>query len=351
MPSRWTTEQANDWYARLPWLVGCNYTPRTAINQLEMWQADTFDAKTIQQELGWAAKIGFNSLRVFLHDLLWFDDAAGFRSRIDRFLGIAAKHRIGVMFVFFDSCWHPFPRLGQQRDPELHVHNSGWVQSPGVTVLRDEKRFNRLKPYVRDIVGHFRDDSRIHAWDLWNEPDNMNTNSRGTRDLGEEKPKLAAKYLPRVFEWARSAKPTQPLTSGVWAGDWSADEKLQPHQVVQLDNSDVISFHCYGNAADMEKRITSLRRLNRPLLCTEYMARPVGSTFDADLPVLHRERVAAYNWGLVAGRTQTQYPWDSWGKQYDAEPKLWFHEIFRPSGKPYRAAEAKLIAKLAGATT
>src|SRR5688572_24137605 len=96
---RWTEEQARAWYAKQPWLVGANYIPATAINELEMWQADTFDPKRIDTELAWAESIGMNTMRVFLHDLAWKQDAPGFRKRIDTFLSIAAKHKIKPMLV------------------------------------------------------------------------------------------------------------------------------------------------------------------------------------------------------------------------------------------------------------
>src|SRR4029077_19070278 len=92
--SRWTTAAAADWYAKQAWLVGSNYIPADAINELEMWQADTFDTKRIDLELGWAEAIGLNTMRVFLHDLPWQQDAGGFKKRIDTFLQIAAKHHI-----------------------------------------------------------------------------------------------------------------------------------------------------------------------------------------------------------------------------------------------------------------
>ncbi len=38
---RWSVEKANEWYAKQPWLVGCNFIPSTAVNQLEMWQEET----------------------------------------------------------------------------------------------------------------------------------------------------------------------------------------------------------------------------------------------------------------------------------------------------------------------
>jgi hypothetical protein len=83
---RWTPERAHEWYAAQAWLVGCNFAPSTAINQLEMWQAETFDPETIDRELGWAKSIGFNTVRVFLHELPWQEDRVGYFERVDTFL-------------------------------------------------------------------------------------------------------------------------------------------------------------------------------------------------------------------------------------------------------------------------
>ena len=350
MAEKWSPERAQAWRAAHPWLVGCNYTPRTAISPLEMWQAETFAPDVIREELGWAKGLGFNSVRVFLHDLAWAQDARGFLDRVDAVFEIAREHGIGVMPVFFDSCWHPFPHVGRQPEPEPGVHNSGWVQSPGVAVLRDAARFDQLEPYVTDVVARFADDVRVQVWDVWNEPDNPNAMSYGPRDLGEGKSIVAAELLPRAFEWVRSASPTQPLTSGIWLGDWSSDETLKAHERVQLELSDVISFHCYGAADDAERRVEQLARYGRPLFCTEYMSRASGSTFEAILPVFKRHHVGAYNWGFVAGRTQTNYPWDSWQRPYPHEPELWFHDIFRGDGTAYRPDEVELIRSLTAPT-
>jgi len=343
---KWSAKRARDWYAKQPWLVGCNFIPRTAINQLEMWQAETFDPKGIDEELSWAAGLGMNTARIFLHDLLWTQDSKQFLNRIDRVLAMAKKRGIGAMIVFFDSVWHPFPHLGPQREPEVGVHNSGWVQSPGVAVLRDEKAFDALKGYVTGVIKHFSDDPRVQVWDLWNEPDNVNSLSYGPRDIPQSKADIVTKLLPRVFEWARSAKPTQPLTSGIWLGDWTSPNTLKPWESIQVEQSDVISFHCYGEPNDMERRIGYLRQYQRPLLCTEYMSRGTGSTFEAILPLLKQHRVGAYNWGFVEGRSQTIYPWDSWQTPYLHEPDPWFHDIFRNNGLPYKKEEVQLIKSL-----
>jgi Cellulase (glycosyl hydrolase family 5) len=343
---RWTEKAANDWYARQPWLVGSNYIPATAINELEMWQQETFDPERIDKELGWAESLGLNTMRVFLHDLPWQQDAQGFQKRIDTFLRIAAKHHIRPFFVLFDSCWDPNPKLGPQHAPRPGVHNSGWVQSPGAKALQDPGQQARLQAYVQGVVRAFAKDDRVLGWDLWNEPDNTNDGSYSELEP-RDKAKLVLALLPKVFEWARKQHPIQPLTSGVWKGDWSSPNKLDPMVKIQLEMSDVISFHNYDNAEEFEKHIRWLQQYHRPIICTEYMARGNGSTFQGSLSVARKYDVGAINWGLVAGKTQTYLPWDSWAHPYtDREPAVWFHEIFRTDGTPYRQEEAELIRKL-----
>ena len=345
---RWSEKQAADWYAAQPWLVGANYIPANAINELEMWQAGTFDPKRIDLELGWAESIGMNTMRVFLHDLPWQQDAAGFRKRIDTFLQIAAKHHIKPLFVLFDSCWDPEPHLGKQHAPTPGVHNSGWVQSPGAKALQDPSQYPRLEAYVKGVVGAFAKDDRVLGWDIWNEPDNGNGSSYPKLEP-KNKNDLVLGLLPQAFAWARAAHPTQPLTSGVWKDDWSDPQKLGPGAKIQLTLSDIVSFHNYDKADEFERRILSLQQYHRPIICTEYMARGNGSTFQGSLPIAKKYNVGAINWGLVAGKTQTYLPWDSWQHPYtDREPAIWFHEVFRTDGQPYSADEVTLIRRLTG---
>jgi hypothetical protein len=343
---RWTEEHAKAWYAEQPWPVGADFLPTTAINELEMWQSDTYDPKTIDRELGWAEAIGMNTMRVFLHNLLWEQDAPGFQKRMDDFLTIAARHHIRPVFVLFDSCWDPFPKLGPQRPPIPGVHNSGWVQAPGSLVLADASQYPKLEQYVKGVVRAFADDQRILAWDLWNEPDNGNDSSYAKGDP-KDKNEIVAKLLPQVFQWARSAQPSQPLTSGVWHGDWNSLEKMPPVARIQIEQSDVISFHEYGWPEQFEARVKTLEQFHRPIICTEYMARNIGSTFDTILPLAKKYHVGAINWGLVAGKSQTWIPWDSWQRPYVSDqPMVWQHDVFYPDGRPYREREVEIIKAL-----
>ena len=346
--TRWTAAEANDWYAKQPWIVGANYTNASAINQLDMFQAASWNPKEIDRELGWAKQFGMNTMRVYLHDLLHQQDPEGFKRRIDEFLTISARHGIRPIFVLFDSCWNPDPKLGPQHPPIPGVHNSGWVQSPGRTDLIDPRNDARFRRYVEDVVGTFAKDPRVLAWDLWNEPDNHGGGMYNDDQLAQEQQRIE-QLLPQVFAWARSRRPIQPLTSGVWIGeDWSPGSKsLNAIQRTQLAESDVISFHNYEWPESFERRIAQLKPYGRPILCTEWMARSAGSTPDTNLPIAVRENVAMINWGFVKGEIQTHLPWDSWERPYTVQqPVAWFHDLLQPDGKPYRQREMEIFKAL-----
>ncbi len=352
---QWSVARASIWYDQLPWPVGFNYAPRYAINQLEMWQEDTFDPVIIDQELGWAAGIGFNMVRVFLHHLPWQQDAAAFSQRIDLFLSIAEKHDIDVMFVLFDDVWNPVPQLGKQPEPTPGVHNSGWVQSPGAAILGDIHRHDELEPYVRGILSRYGDDERVAIWDLYNEPGNLNAIPYGNAEV-DDKPKYSLILLEKVFAWARSEKPIQPLTSGVWRvkdGRWLGEDKDDSGAALfdfMLQHSDIVTFHSYLNAAETAIAIDSLTVLDRPMICTEYIARGHDSTFETLLPLFAEQDIGAIHWGFVSGKTQTIYPWRSWvgairfwDSLFSDEPDPWHHDLLYADGRPYRPAEVELI--------
>jgi hypothetical protein len=349
---RWSAERANAWYAEQPWLAGANYAPSTASNQLEMWQAETWDPETIDRELGWAASIGFNVMRVFLHDMVWAADPQGFEKRIDEYLTISEKHGIKTMLVPFDSVWNPFPKLGPQEEPVPGVHNSRWVQSPHIDIQKDPSRYDELKPYFTGILTRFKDDKRVLMWDLFNEPGNpvpqYQPKEGWTR---EEKEKAHTILLNKLFDWAREVNPSQPLTVGVWVEVGRRTNPVTELDRVMLERSDIITFHNYDPARGMKTSVEWLKESGRPILCTEYMARGAGSTFKGIMPYLKEQSVGAINWGFIDGRSQTIYPWDSWEKPYTEEPKPWFHDVFRKDGTHYDPEETELIRTLTGRGT
>lgn len=326
----WTIKKAQKWSKQWGWLRGSNFQPSTAINQLEMFQAETFDTVTIDRELGWAKGLGMNCMRVFLHHAAWEEDKEGFKKRMNKYLEISWKYKIGTMFVFFDDCWNPVYKIGKQPDPKPGIHNSGWVRDPGDLIYQNPELLVILEAYVKDILTTFGKDKRVVIWDLYNEP--------GNNGLFDKSLPL----LKKVFEWGRTVNPTQPLTSGVWASDLINLNKYQ------LKNSDIITYHDYNKVDFHRTVIDSLKySYGRPMICTEYMARTRGSLFETIMPLLKEKNVGALNWGFVSGKTNTIFAWDS-PIPSGQEPTVWFHDIFRKDGTPFSTNEVKIIKKLTG---
>jgi hypothetical protein len=323
----WSLEKAGAWYDTHKWISGANYIPHTAINQLEMWQAETFDPETIDKELDWAEGIGFNTMRVFLHSMAWKQDPDGFKMRVDRYLAIADRHHIQTIFVFFDDCWNKVPYEGKQPEPKPGIHNSGWMQDPGDPASKDSTGFPVLEKYVKDILKAFGKDNRILLWDLYNEPGNSG------------KAETSLVLLKKAFQWAREINPDQPISAGIWAWDFEA------YNIFQYLNSDIITYHNYEDAEKHLRVIQLLKFSGRPLICTEYMARTRNSRFSTIMPMLKEKRVGAINWGFVAGKTNTIYAWDT-PVPDGSEPVEWFHDIFRRDGTSYRQDETDLIRRL-----
>lgn len=327
--TKWPEAKAKEWYARQGWLRGCNFQPSTAINQLEMFQAETFDTATINKELGWAENLGFNVMRVYLHHLLWTSDREGFKKRLDTYLTISSRHKIKTLFVFFDDCWNDTAWVGTQPAPKPGIHNSGWVRDPGTMLYRYPDTLRSLEAYVKDVLTTFKNDGRILMWDLYNEPGNS----------GQFQKSLP--LLTKVFQWAREIRPSQPVTAGVWS-DGSDFKELNRFQ---LENSDIITYHNYSYIDNHKTNIDTLRKYGRPLICTEYMARRNGSLFQIITPLLKKENVGAINWGFVSGKTNTIFAWDTPIKD-GKEPPLWFHDIYRKDGSAFSNSEVEFLKQL-----
>ena len=354
---RWTEERAWQWHNENGWMVGTNFNPSTSINQLEFWQEDTYDPETIERELEWSAELGMNMHRVYLHNLLWDQDSIGFLERVDNYLNISESKNIKTLFVLLDDVWHPVPKLGKQPEPIPFVHNSGWVQAPGSEILGDSSRHDELKNYVKGVISHFADDKRVVGWDLYNEPDNVassdpenlvnNINFRGLNRGPEVKEKhiYSLSLLKKMFLWAREVNPSQPLTVGLWKDSetWNDIDNLSAIDRFAISNSDVISFHAYGDLEETRKKIEDLEQFNRPLLCTEYLARGEQNTFQIMLPLFKEKEIAAVNWGFVAGKTNTAFPWSSWQVEFDSLPKIWHHDIYLPDKTPYDEKEIAFL--------
>ena len=329
----WPREKAHAWYSRQPWMLGFNYVPSTAGNTTELWQADTFDLPTIQREVGWAQSIGYNAMRLFVQYLVWKADPIGLSERFDQVLAIAAAKGISVVPVLFDDCAFgdpplPDPYLGKQKEPTPGMILPSWTPSPGRKLGLDPAERPMLARYVQEFIGTCRTDPRILFWDLFNEPMNHAKVGDGS-------------FITDAFGWARAAEPTQPITVGTFN-----NENPQFNDLL-YSQSDLLTFHAYTDAAGLRAAIEALKPRGYPIICTEWMARFYKSSFETDLPVFRDAGVGCFQWGLVNGRTQCQFPWHN--KPGDSVHELgWFHDILHPDGSPYRPAEIGVISTMAG---
>ncbi|GAP73448.1 glycoside hydrolase family 5 [Candidatus Symbiothrix dinenymphae] len=330
--NRWSEERANNWYKSFKWLNGVNYIPSDAINYTAMWDKTSFNPALIDKELALAQSIGLNCVRVVLQYAVYADDPAYFLSALERFLEICDKHDITVMPTFFDDCTfgeNADPVIGKQDEPRIGWYAWAWSPSPGHTMVVDESRHPLLEKYVKDVLRKFKNDPRVLLWDLYNEPTNTKPTSEGYRSIP---------LVKSVFVWARAINPSQPLTVGTWNGNKELNE-------IVFAQSDIISFHNYGSKEAMAKQIQDLRNYNRPLICTEWMNRPLKSTVEDVMPVLKNENVGGFLWGLVNGKTQTHL---TWGHRPEKLPYtgVWQHDLYHSDFKPYNMEEIEIIKNL-----
>jgi hypothetical protein len=355
---RWSEANAKGWWAEQPWVCGFNFLPSTAVNFVEMWHPDTFDMPTIERELGWASAIGFNAIRVNLPFIGWVHDRDGLLVRLEQVISLADERGIATVPCLFDDCGFggAEPVWGAQPDPEPGVHNSRAVASPGRLAVLDPALRPELKDYVQDIVGSYSGDPRVLFWDLYNEPGNrMNFDSAQYSRFSSKLENHALTLMEQTFQWAREKQPTQPLTVAAWTTPLPEDD-AHPYQT-EIDrsallHSDIITFHAYWGRKRVTQFIDYLSVLDRPILCTEWMARAVDSKISDQLALFHERDVGCFQWGLVKGRTQTYLPWPkdlvrAHGGQPDAD--VWFHDLLREDGEPYDAREVQTIEKLTGA--
>lgn len=327
---RWTISRINQWYSQLPWIVGCNYVPTYAINQIEMWQKSTFNPKIIDSELGLAESIGFNTIRIFAHDLVWKSERNDFFSNMRVFLDLCEKHQMRVIYtIFTNGGWEP-SEMGSQPAPVPGLHNGGWRQTPGMnTVMNHPEKWGSMESYVKDTISTFASDSRILCWDIFNEPAN-----RPVKDI--------TGFVRLAFSWARQITPSQPLTSAFMS------YKFNRLNVFLADNCDFLSFHNYGNKKSLQLAIDQMKPFGRPIVCKEWLARHLGSTVQDCLPFFKENKVGAINWGLIPGKLQTQIPWKRLLERFPDAEKIWFHDLFDEKHRPYDQAEIDLIKKLTG---
>ncbi|MEZ8130642.1 cellulase family glycosylhydrolase [Enterovibrio norvegicus] len=345
--NRWSAEDVNAWQQQHGWFCGFNYLPRTAVNWNEMWQSDSFDLTTIEQELNWAKAVGFNVVRTNLPFIVWQHERDALLCNVKRFLSVCKRHGLSVILTLLDDCEFSgnSPLYGEQPAPSEGVHNSQALASPGREHVMNREIWSDIERYTKDVISQFQHDPRIALWDLYNEPTNRMMFKDGIhREFSPELEIYSHQLMENMFRWARDVAPVQPLTVAAWHAELDTPFD-HPTDQRALALSDVITFHAYVSPASMQNVITTLRDVNRPILCTEWMARHLESTYQKQLPMLKENNIGAVQWGLVKGKTQTWLPWP-WVTPTDNQQALWFHDLLDESGSPFDPNEVALIQQM-----
>ncbi|BCL73945.1 hypothetical protein TUMSATVNIG1_59300 (plasmid) [Vibrio nigripulchritudo] len=210
----------------------------------------------------------------------------------------------------------------------------------------DTSMWQSIESYFIDVVGKFGSDERVLMWDLYNEPTNrMLFTPYGEFEFSFELEQYSHSLVEHCFHWVRSINPVQPVTVGAWhvpSENPGQTAFLHPTDQMCLNLSDVVTFHAYVGRKDMMSIVERLARHNRPMLCTEWLARHCDSTYESILPLMQKHSIGVAQWGLVRGKTQTSLPWPSIQRETNHQD-IWFHDFLDENGMPHRLQEAELI--------
>lgn len=288
-------------------IKGAVYTPTNAVNYIDWWQ--NFDPAIVDRELAYAQTYGINTIAVYLHYLVWENNAADLLAKFETVLQLADKHGIKVSPIFYDDCWNPAPQLGDQGAPIPGVHNSRWVQSPGAAVKNDY--YGNYKPklrnYVQDVVNAHLSDKRILFWEQMNEP---GCNSGGT----ERAMNIILMNDARIA--IKDTGTTIPVGS-------PSVQMSEPYYF-----SDFFSFHPYdaNYPGPYGPTVLNSETMNRGSQTVPGIVSHYGGT-----------NTGYIMWELTIGRTNTRFPWGS--PEGAAEPATPFHGIVYPDGHPWAVAD------------
>ena len=331
---RWTLARAREWGRANPWYCGFNHVPANAINDVEIWAKETFSPELIRSEFKLATGLGFNCVRIFLQYKVYEADPVWFREAFERYVKLADEAKLKVMPVLFDDCsfWPATdPQLGKQTDPLPGWGMWGWVPSPGHTMVVDYRTHGALEKYVKDIISRYKDDPRIFIWDLYNEP----TNSMRDHKLR----RYSIDLMHKCFRWAREIAPSQPLTVACFRPVDPVFDKIA------MAESDIITFHFYGNAAGTRKKIAEMSVAGRPIICTEWLFRPSGCDVPNILCIYKETGIGCMLWGLVNGKAQTHLPNGEFTPNFKGP---WKHDLFHSDHRPYNTRDLELIREAIG---
>ena len=353
----WTKERAWEWYNAQPWIRGCNYMPASCANHIDLWQEYGSEARfeEMEREMALMEKDGFNAVRLLLGDYgfaVWRAEHDGMMKRFERMLEIFDRHGVRVILIFGNDCSRPkpiwsLPPMGEQKyDVGYHAgrklaQHGSFPGQPGYTAVDDPQLCEEFFAMCEEFLSKYAHDRRILFWNLWNEP---GANNRGT---------ISTKHIRRLFKLAWTIDPDQPLAADLYTSErnWTNDVA----EAVGAELNDIVSYHSYSPLSYQTVLAKKLKdRFGRPLVSTEWLGRIFNCTVQDVYPFFAQNRIGCTMWGYVNGKYQTHEPWEVTWRQSEADPEKarefdltkWFHDLYRPSLRPYDPEEVNIIRRI-----
>ena len=348
----WTKDQAWEWYNAQPWIRGCNYMPASSPNRYDMWQVWDSERRfeEMERELALAESIGFNAVRIIIVEdngfAVWCEDHDGYMRNLEHFLALCGKHKIRAIMCLGNDCSRPkelwsVPKPGPQpydigyhggRKRSQHGSFPGAV---GFISADDPELRPKFFKMCGEVMEKYKDDDRVLFWNIWNEPGN---NNRG---------KVTAPLFKEMFQLAWKIGVKHPCAADLWRG--KLEPNLETAEGIAAAWSDIISYHTYSPLHSQIKFAKELKaKFGRPMVNTEWLARIRGCDVQDCYPFFAQARIGCTCWGFVAGKYQTYEPWESMWRQVEKGHRgfkmtKWFHDLYRPSLKPYDPEEIDII--------
>lgn len=346
---KWTKERAWEWYNKQPWIRGFCYYPSCCLNMIEMWQEYNWDKvkATMEKEMAIAKEWGFNAVRILTLFDLYLDQPEAHLNHLEEFIQICDKNQIKVMVCIGNDCLvsksnYKKPSYGEQ-EYDLGYHSGKAISphivmnEPGYALADEPEYFDLYLEYVEAIISKYAKDERVLLWDIYNEPGNSR---RGM---------MSYKVMEESFKIARKYDTIQPCA----ACCWSYNEKDEPYKEIELkalEMSDVILYHGYMNYKKHKRTVKFLKKTyERPLFNTEWLHRIWHNDVEHFFPYFRKNKIAAFNWGFVRGKSQTNEPWEWLFNEYhlghgkDWDFTKWQHDLIRSNLEPYDFKEYEII--------
>ena len=269
---------------------GFNYQPSYASRGFEVWEY--FSPESWRTEIGRGKQFfpKMDAIRFWLDIQSYYRAPSVFIKKLEKAMQIISDFDCKAMPTLFNR-WHT---VGAAHDWGGVYVDHFW---PRCNLGADLQTFDN---YLRDIVSHYKGDSRILMWDLCNEPQ-----LRRLDEMSQPEKQAEYQWLSHIRDIVKSLNPSAPLTIGaLHYGD--------PVKILE-PLMDVICCHPYlgwdnGEMANgLDELVALANEKDKPLIANETCCGSLDDTkrmqiIDKTLKLLSERGIGFMPWILHYSR-------------------------------------------------